>query len=214
MRIGLMRGRSAAVKTRPRASGGTEIDLIRAWACGLRTNATSIVPGNFMSATNWPRPCRCRSSSLRSSDAPTPSRSSGIGRLLPQFLCRLGDCSDDVGIAGAAANIARQTLTDFTLRSRTLPQDQIACGDQHCRRAIPALQCVVPVKVPPQRIDHPVARESLDRCDLALVAGGCEHQARARRLAVDEDRAGAADAVLAAEMSAGQIAPLTQKIGQ
>jgi len=29
-RIGLTRGRSAAVKTRPRASGGTEIDLIRA----------------------------------------------------------------------------------------------------------------------------------------------------------------------------------------
>ena len=85
-RIGLTRGRSAAVKTRPRASGGTEIDLIRAWACGLRTNATSIVPGNLMSATNWPRPCRCRSSSLRSSDAPTPNRSSGIGRLPPQFL--------------------------------------------------------------------------------------------------------------------------------
>ena len=33
-------------------------------------------------------------------------------------------------------------------------------------------------------------------------------------LAVDQHRAGAADAVLAAEMGAGQIAPLAQKIGQ
>ena len=32
----------------------------RAWASGLRTNATSIVPGIAMSATNSPRPCSSR----------------------------------------------------------------------------------------------------------------------------------------------------------
>jgi hypothetical protein len=76
------------------------------------------------------------------------------------------------------------------------------------------LQCVVLVKIPPERVDHAVARESLNRRDLALVAGDGEQQARARRLAVDEDGAGAAYTVLATEMSAGQIAPLAQKIGQ
>ena len=131
-----------------------------------------------------------------------------------QFLGRLGDRGDDVGIAGAAADIAGEALADLTLRPRALPQDQIARGDQHCRRAIPALQCVVLVKVAAQRLDDRVAGEALDGRDLALVAGDGEHQARARRLAVDEDRAGAAHAVLAAEMSAGQIAPLAQKIGQ
>src|SRR5205807_7199586 len=100
---------------------GIEMALIRAWACGLRTNATSIVPGNFTSATNWPRPCRCRSSSLRSSDAPMPNRSSGIGRLL----CSLCNGSDDVGVAGAAADIAGEALTDFAFRPRVLTQDQI-----------------------------------------------------------------------------------------
>ena len=36
----------------------------------------------------------------------------------------------------------------------------------------------------------------------------------ARRRAIDEDRAGAAHAVLAAEMRAGEIAPLAQEIGE
>src|SRR6516225_12364289 len=110
-RIGLIRGRSAAVKTRPRASGGTEIDLIRACACGLRRNATSIVPGSFTSATNSPRPCRCRSSSLRNKDAPTPRMSSGIRRLPGG----LGNGGDDVGVTGAAADVAAEPFAYLTL---------------------------------------------------------------------------------------------------
>src|SRR5262249_6305217 len=45
-------------------------------------------------------------------------------------------------------------------------------------------------------------------------AGYGEHQARARRFTIDEDRASPADTVLAAKMRAGQIAALAQKIGQ
>src|SRR5207248_4217143 len=142
----------------------------------------------------------------------TPNLSSGIGRLPPKFLCRRCDRSDDIGVAGAAADIAGEPLTDLTFRSRALPQDQIARGDQHCRSAVAALQRVMLVKTPTQRIDHAVARKAFDRRDLALVAGDREQQARARRLAVDEDGAGAADTMFAAQMSAGQIAPLAQKI--
>jgi hypothetical protein len=91
-RTGASCGRSAAVKTRPAASGGTAIDLIRACAWGLRRKATSIVPGNLMSETNSPRPCRWRSSSRRSKEAPTPQASLAIGR----FLC---DKEIDVGYA-------------------------------------------------------------------------------------------------------------------
>src|SRR4029077_15887316 len=110
MRIGLMRGRSAAVKTRPRASGGTEIDLIRAWACGLRTKATSILPGNLMSETNSPRPCRCRSSSRRNKDAPMPYPSLAMRRLLADLFRGLGNCRDNVGVARAAADIAGEAV--------------------------------------------------------------------------------------------------------
>src|SRR5438132_7321050 len=143
MRIGLMRGRSAAVKTRPRASGGTEIDLIRAWACGLRTKATSIMPGNLMSDTNSPRPWRCRSSSLRSSDAPMPDPSLAMPHLPGDFLRGFGNCRDDVGVAGAAADIAGEALADAALRPGADAADQVTRGDQHRRCAEPALQRVM-----------------------------------------------------------------------
>src|SRR5215470_13163623 len=50
--------------------------------------------------------------------------------------------------------------------------------------------------------------------DLPVVAGGGEHQARSRRHAVDEHGAGAAHAVLAAEMRRRQIVPLAQQVGE
>src|SRR6266851_527012 len=214
MRIGLMRGRSAAVKTRPRASGGTEIDLIRAWACGLRTKATSIVPGNLMSETNSPRPWRCRSSSRRSKEAPIQYPSLAIRRLLGDLLRGLGNRRDDVGIAGAAADIAGEAVADLALRACSPAQDQVARGDQHRRCAEPALQRVTLMETPAQCRHDRIAGKAFDGLHGAVVAGDREHQARARRLAVDEDRAGAAHAVLAAEMGPGQIASLAQKIGQ
>src|SRR5271169_4738242 len=189
MRIGLICGRSAAVKTWLRSSSGTEIDLMRAWACGLRTKATSIVPGNLMSGTNWPRPWRCRSSSLRNRDAPTPYWSLGIWRLLGDLVRGLGDGGDNIGIAGAAADVPGEAVADLALRAGTLAQDQVAGGDQHRRRAIPALQRMALMKGPAQCRDDRVAGKAFDSLDRALVAGDRECQARARRLAVDKDRA-------------------------
>src|SRR5438128_1151170 len=171
MRIGLMRDRSAAVKMRPRASRGTEIDLIRAWAWGLRTKATSIVPGSLMSGTNSPRPCRCRSSSLRSREAPIPYPSLAMPHLLGDLLRGLGARRDDVGVAGAAADIAGKALADLTLRASQLAADQVARGDQHRRRAKPALQRVVLMEVPAQRGHHCVAGEAFDGFDGTVVAG-------------------------------------------
>src|SRR4051794_2148686 len=51
----------------------------RACATGLRTNATSRVPGRATSATKQPRPRRCRASSLRSRRAPMPKVVRGAG---------------------------------------------------------------------------------------------------------------------------------------
>src|SRR5712671_3595018 len=212
-RIGLTCGRSAAAKTRPAASGGTVIDLIRACACGLRRKATSTVPGNLMSETNSPRPCRCRSSSRRSSEAPTPQLSFGIDRSTLQHGRRIRDGGDDIGIAGAAADVAGEAVADLALRAGTASADQVARGDQHRRRAEAALQPMALMKTAAQRFHHRVAGEAFDRAHRTLVAGHRQHQARARRRAVDKDRASAAHAVLAAEMSSRQVAALAQKIG-
>ena len=54
--MGRTPSRSVAVNTRPRSSGGILIERMRAWATGLRRNATSLMRGSWMSATNWPWP--------------------------------------------------------------------------------------------------------------------------------------------------------------
>ena len=59
-----------------------------------------------------------------------------------------------------------------------------------------------------------VLGEAFDRADLSAVRLHGEHQARAHRLAVDDHRAGAADAVLAADMGAGLPAILADGVGQ
>ena len=58
-------------------SSGISMPRMRACASGLRTKATSCMPGRRMSPTYWPKPRMRRSSSLRGSRAPTPSRASG-----------------------------------------------------------------------------------------------------------------------------------------
>ena len=56
--------------------------------------------------------------------------------------------------------------------------------------------------------------EPFDRGDLVPDRGDREHQAGAHRAAVDQDRAGAADAVLAADVGAGQPEVVAQRVGQ
>src|SRR5690606_24720758 len=63
---------SPAVNSRPSEPSGPWIERIRPWATGLRRNAISTIPGSARSATNRALPCRNRSSSLRSTEAPTP----------------------------------------------------------------------------------------------------------------------------------------------
>src|SRR5216683_5764657 len=143
-----------------------------------------------------------------------PYPSLAIRGLLGDILRGLRNRSNNVGVAGAAADVAGDAVADLALRACSLAQDQVARGDQHRRRAKAALQSVMLMEIPPQCRQDRIAGKAFDGLHGAVVAGDREHQARARRLAVDEDRAGAAHAVLAAEMGPGQIASLAQKIGQ
>ena len=72
----------------------------------------------------------------------------------------------------------------------------VACGDQHAGRA--ALQRVLTRKGFTQLCHGRVIVESFDRPDGKTVAGDRVSDAGACRRAGDQDRAGAADAVLAA----------------
>ena len=65
-----------------------------------------------------------------------------------------------------------------------------------------------------QLAHHRIVVETLDRRDLGAVTGDRVGDAGARRRAVDQERAGAAHAVLAAEVRAGQQLALAQEVGE
>ena len=135
-------------------------------------------------------------------------------RSAAQALRRVERRLDDPGIAGAAAQIAGERLAHVLLaRFRLFPQ-QLGQRDQHARRAEAALQAVIVDKGLLQNRQLAVGRKALDRRHLAVVRLHRKHQARARRVAVDQHRAGAAHAVLAAEMRAGEVEFVAQEIGE
>src|SRR5215469_9950492 len=78
--------------------------------------------------------------------------------------CRAGfDCLDNVHIAGAAAEDCRDRVADLILGRVRIDFQVIERGDQHPRRAKPALQCMVLVKGPLERVELVAIGEALDR---------------------------------------------------
>src|ERR1700730_14114019 len=77
-----------------------------------------------------------------------------------------------------------------------------------------ALQAVMVPERLLQRVQFVACGEPLDSAHPGTLGLHREHQAGAHRLVVDQHGAGAADAVLAAEMGAGETAILAQRIGQ
>ena len=65
-----------------------------------------------------------------------------------------------------------------------------------------------------QRMQGVAIGEPFDGANFLALGLHAEHQAGADRLAVDQHGAGAADAVLTAEMGAGQPAIVAQHVGQ
>ena len=99
------------------------------------------------------------------------------------------------------------------LRPGVAAQD-VARHDQHARRAEAALQRVTFVELPAQHLHRRIGAQPFQRLHRAAVAHHRERQAGAGGLAVHHHGAGAAGAVLAAEMRRGQPAAVAQEIGQ
>ena len=88
-------------------------------------------------------------------------------------------------------------------------------GEDHRRRAIAALHAVgLAERVLQRRQLARPRRQALDGGDGVAVGLHREHQAGAHRRAVDQHRAGAADAVLAAGMRAGEQELVAQAVEQ
>src|SRR6266487_1056493 len=205
---------------RPRAAEASTL-VSRAWACWLRRNATCSSPSSRTSSTNSARPVRSRASSLRRTRSPIPlrARGGGGGGTTGESHGR-----DDVLIAGAAAQVPGERLADRALVGIGMLTQEGHEGHEDAWRAEPALQPVGLAErglermqriAPPAPPAPPGAvRQPLDGRDVVAIHLDGEHQAGAYRLAVHQHGTGAAHAVLAPDVRAGESQLVAQKVGE
>src|SRR5256885_16735968 len=124
------------------------------------------------------------------------------------------DAIDDALVARAPADVARQRLADLLLAGVGVIAEERGGLHDKPRRAETALETV---RIPHRLLQRPqlaVRGQALDRRYLAVRGLDRQHQARAHRPAVDDDRARPADAVLAADVGAGEIEVIPQEVRQ
>src|SRR5215475_7414020 len=124
------------------------------------------------------------------------------------------DRVDDRLIAGAAAVIAGEMRADLFAARNAATGEQFLRGQQHARRAIAALQGVARDERLLQIGDLVRIGDPFDGVDARAVALHRQHQAAAHHHAVDAYAAGAAYAVLAADMTAGERNVFAQEVDQ
>src|SRR5262245_19502813 len=105
---------------------------------------------------------------------------------------------DDVLIAGAAAEVRGDSVSYLGFVGLRMVAQERGERHQQTGRAESTLQSVRVFERGLKRIERSVRRgETFDRVNLVAVRLDGEHDAGPRRLAVEENRARAADAVLA-----------------
>src|SRR5581483_1305498 len=137
----------------------------------------------------------------RSMGSDLAGRAPGASRSLP--LDGGLDGREDLHVAGAAADVAGEGGLDVGARRARFVLEQRMRGDEEARRAEAALRAVLLVE---GGLDGREARgraEALHGRDGGALHVRERQEARAARLPVDEDGAGAAAALLAAGLGAG-----------
>src|SRR5919198_3417841 len=158
-------------------------------------------PAGSMSSTNEPSPRSRRGSSLRFTGRET--------------LGGQAHRAQDVLVARATTQVAAQRRRELLVAwPRVVPQKRDR-RHQEARRAETALEAM---RLPERLLDRVQAigsrRQAFHRADRGPVRLRSQHQAGPRRLAVDQDRAGATYAVLTADVRAGQAQLVTQEVAE
>ena len=113
---------------------------------------------------------------------------------------------DDRLIPRAAADIAGDGVAHLRLARLRIAFEKLGQGDQHARRAEAALQAVILAERLLQRVERAADARAPPRSRPRGRRPARPASGRSARSAVHQHSAGAADAVLAAEMRAGQAA--------
>src|SRR5439155_1467571 len=190
-----------------RRAAETSMRLSRACACSLRRNATCSIPSSRTSSTKSARPVSSRASSLRRTRLPT-SRGWGATGQLHRV--------DDVLVARAATQVPAQRVADLRIAGGCVVAQERDERHEDAGSAEAALQRVRLAESRLQRVElvRAARREALDGRQLSAVRLHREHQAGAHRLAVEQHGAGAAHAVLAADVGAGEPQVLAEEVAQ
>ena len=122
---------------------------------------------------------------------------------------------DDAVIARAAAEIAGNRQPNVVFAGIGIHRQQLDESEHHSRRAEAALQAVLVGHRLLDRMQTIGRRgDALDRGEFVAMRLHGEHETGAHRAPVEQNRAGAADPVLAADMGAGQPQLVAEEIGE
>src|SRR2546430_434151 len=174
----------------------TLISSTSACACGERKSFMCSMRGSTMSSAKrvWPVTL-----------ARPSTRRRGLPRTFIAHPARtLFDRFDDLLVTGATAEIPGDRLVNALARGMRLAREQCLGGHQDAGRAIAALRGAEVGKGRLQGMELGAAAQTFHGFDRPPLAFQREHQARELRLAVDQHRAGAAFAELAAVLGAGE----------
>src|SRR2546423_14772199 len=114
------------------------------------------------------------------------------------------DRFDDLRVAGAAADVTGDGEADLLFARPRIRVEQRLRHHDHARRAEAALRAAVADEALLQRVQLAVLAEAFDRLQRRAMRLHREDEARAHRLAVQDDGAGAAVADVAALLGAGE----------
>ena len=118
---------------------------------------------------------------------------------------------EDLLVPGAAAEVSGERLADLVVRRVGTAAQEIGRGDDEARRAEAALHRARVGERLLHRVQGAIAAEALDRDDVVPVGLRGEDEARAHELAVEEDGARAALALLARVLRAGELEPVAER---
>src|SRR5438067_965311 len=120
----------------------------------------------------------------------------------------------DVHVAGAPAQVARDSASDVVLRRARIGCQQCLGDHQHPWRAEAALESVLLPEAFLERVELTRLFQTLDGFDLATVSLNGQQRAGLERNTVDDDRTCAAIGGVAADVCASQIEGIAEEVHQ
>src|SRR6266851_7556014 len=217
--IGRSRPVITACTPSSRCAAVVSIEMMRACGWVLRSSLEYSIRGNARSSAKRVAPVTfATASTLRSAFPMTREALRVPIQRLPRGLRdfashpRRGqlDRFIDLDIAGAAAEVTGERVLDLVARRLRIGFEERFGGEAESGSAVPALRGAQVGERLLQRMELATLRHSFDRAHGVTGAREAQHQARQHRCSIQQHRAGAALAQLAAVLRAGESQILAQ----